>query len=177
MKKRADIVEFTLIYNEHKVHIFHFVRKMINNEMAAEDITQSVFMKFFENMPDIRDKNSHEFWLFKTARNEIYNFYRSKKAANKVYEYVDAEPVEIPAEEGIEDRFDSIEMHNLIIKELNSFPVEQREPYLLKEYSGLTYKEISELLGFDEDLVRSRLFKVRRKLIERISKIMFYGVK
>ncbi|MCB0744909.1 MAG: RNA polymerase subunit sigma, partial [Ignavibacteriae bacterium] len=49
---------------------------------------------------------------------------------------------------------------------------EQKEVYLLKEYGGLSYKEISETLVIDVDLVKSRLYKVRQKLINKISKMV-----
>ena len=49
-------------------------------------------------------------------------------------------------------------------------PEEQKDVYLLKEYGELSYKEIAKLLGIDEKLVKSRLFKVRQKLINSISK-------
>ncbi|MCK7525290.1 MAG: hypothetical protein MZV64_50615 [Ignavibacteriales bacterium] len=45
------------------------------------------------------------------------------------------------------------------------------EVFVLKEYSGLSYKEIASLLEIDEDLVKSRLYKARQKLINKISKI------
>jgi RNA polymerase sigma factor (sigma-70 family) len=46
------------------------------------------------------------------------------------------------------------------------------EVFILKEYSGLSYKEIASLLEIDEDLVKSRLYKARQKLINKISKIL-----
>jgi DNA-directed RNA polymerase specialized sigma24 family protein len=42
----------------------------------------------------------------------------------------------------------------------------------LKEYSGLSYKEIATLMTIDEELVKSRLYKARQKLINRISKLV-----
>ena len=46
------------------------------------------------------------------------------------------------------------------------------EVFMLKEYSGLSYKEIASLLEIDEDLVKSRLYKARQKLINKISKLV-----
>jgi RNA polymerase sigma factor (sigma-70 family) len=46
------------------------------------------------------------------------------------------------------------------------------EVFVLKEYSGLSYKEIASLLEIDEDLVKSRLYKARQKLISKISKVL-----
>lgn len=175
-KEVLNIIEFTLVYNRFKSRLFNYVKKMVNNNEISEDIIQTVFLKFYENMQNIKIKERPEFWLFKSTRNEVFNYYRSKKIRNNVYENIDIERIELPEKESIEYNFDHKEMHNLILKELERFPIEQRESYLLKEYSGLSYKEIAELTGIDEELVKSRLFKVRRKLVEKISKILFYGV-
>lgn len=175
-KEVSNIIEFTLIYNRHKIRLFNYVKKMISSTAAAEDIIQTVFLRFYENMPNIKKSDSHEFWLFKTARNEVYNLYRSKKVRNSLLENIDFECLPSNEKEGTEYLYDQKEMHSLIIKELSTFPLDQREAYLLKEYSGLSYKEIASLLDIDEDLVKSRLFKVRRKLVEKISKILLYGV-
>ena len=58
------------------------------------------------------------------------------------------------------------------MKELENINPEQKEIFILKEYSGLSYKEIAVLTEIDEELVKSRLYKVRQKLIKRVSKLL-----
>lgn len=175
-KEVSNIIEFTLIYNRYKVYLFNYVKKMVNSLSAAEDIIQIVFLKFYENLEMIKEKDKCEFWLFKTARNEVFNYYRSKKIKASYFESSDAEEIPAGDDESTEIMFDRMEMHSIIMKELKSFPEDQREVYLLKEYSGLSYKEIAGLMNIDEELVKSRLFKIRRKLADKVSKILFYGV-
>ena len=64
------------------------------------------------------------------------------------------------------------ELKDLVIAELNKMDIGQREAYMLKEYGGLSYKEISAVMGIDENLVKSRLYKTRQKLINRFAKIL-----
>ena len=63
-------------------------------------------------------------------------------------------------------------MKELVMKELNRMPVEQREVFLLKEYGRFSYKEIAGMMEIDVELVKSRLHKTREKLIKRMSKII-----
>ncbi len=60
----------------------------------------------------------------------------------------------------------------MLCHELGLMSVEFREVFILREYSGLSYKEIASLLEIDEDLVKSRLYKTRQKLVNRISKLV-----
>jgi RNA polymerase sigma-70 factor, ECF subfamily len=175
-KEISNIIEFTLIYNRYKSKLFNYVWKMVNNTIITEDIIQTVFLKFFENMNNLKNKDSFEFWIFKTARNEVYNYYRSKKLKESVYEQVDIDSLSGTEKDGIEYVLDQKEMKKMIMKELDNSPLAQKEIYLLKEYGQLSYKEISELMGIEEELVKSRLYKIRRKLVNKISKILFYGV-
>ncbi len=137
--------------------------------MAAEDIVQSVFLKFYENFESVKNIESVNFWIFKSARNEFYNYYKQNKRKIELYEnFTENKKDEFELENFVELK----EMKKIIFDELDKMDNEQKEVYLLKEYGGLSYKEISETMNIDIDLVKSRLYKVRQKLINKISKII-----
>ncbi len=163
---------FTEIFNRTKRKIFNFVLKMTSDRMLAEDITQNIFMKFFESLDYIKDLQSVEFWLFKTARNEVYQVYRRKKIHVDQYGVDDIDNVELESGESPQDSLEQKDLKQIIDSQLESMPAEQKEVYLLKEYGGFSYHEIALMLGTDEDLVKSRLHKARQKLIKRISKLI-----
>jgi RNA polymerase sigma-70 factor (ECF subfamily) len=145
---------------------------MLNDKMRADDIVQDVFIKLFENLNSIHNKQSIMFWLFKTARNEMMTFYRSTKNKKFITESVDIEDFEIENKISLTDEIENAELKKLILNELDNMNDDFREVFLLKEYSGLSYKEIASLLNIDEELVKSRLYKARQKLINKISKLV-----
>lgn len=170
MDKFSDsIIEFTLVYNRYKSSLYFYVFKMINDRMAADDIVQNVFLKLYENLLNIKVKESIAPWLYKTARNEVYDQLRRKK---RKPEQRILEKDETLSTESLEYNYESEELKEIIMNELSNMPEEQKEIYLLKEYSGFSYKEIAEIQNIEEELVKSRLFKVRQKLIKRISKLV-----
>jgi RNA polymerase sigma-70 factor (ECF subfamily) len=145
---------------------------MLNDKMRADDIVQDVFIKLFGNLNNIHNKQSIQFWLFKTARNEMMSFFRSTKTKKLFSEAADIDEVEIGSELSLEDEIENKELNKLILSELENMNEDFREVFVLKEYSGLSYKEIASLLSIDEDLVKSRLYKARQKLISKISKLV-----
>jgi RNA polymerase sigma-70 factor (ECF subfamily) len=167
-RSNKDIVEFTITYNRYKVKVYNYVLRMTNNTMLCEDIVQNVFLKFFENMNTIRNKNSINYWLFTTARNEIYGYFRKKKVHVDQFGVEDTAEIDIMQELDLQNEFERKELKSLILEELETMAYEQREVFLLKEYAGLNYKEISTIMNIDENLVKSRLFKTRQKLIKRL---------
>lgn len=137
--------------------------------MIAEDITQSVFLKLFENFETLNNKESANYWLFSAARNEYFNFYKREKRKSNITEKIIATNKD---EFELESFVELKEIKSIILAELEMMEIEQKEIYLLKEYGGLSYVEISKTLDIDIKLVKSRLYKVRQKLINKISKIM-----
>ena len=166
------IIQFTLIYNRCKKNLYNFLLRLSGDKMAAEDIVQTVFLKFYENFDSLKNLESANFWIFKSARNEFYNYTkRSKNKSSLKENLIENHKDEFELERFVELR----ELKNIILNELNKMDDDQKEVYLLKEYGGLTYKEISEAMSIDIDLVKSRLYKVRQKLIYKISKIIEHG--
>lgn len=78
MENQSKLVEFTLIFNKYKTRVYNYAYRMLSNQMIAEDIVQDVFLKLFDNLDKIRKKESIEFWLIKTVRNEIFSYHRNQ---------------------------------------------------------------------------------------------------
>lgn len=145
---------------------------MLKDKMLAEDVVQDIFVRLFENLDNIHNKQSIQFWLFKTARNQMMGFLRSTKNKKLISEANDIDEIEIGSDVSLEDEIENKELNKLILNELEVMNEDFREVFVLKEYSGLSYKEIASLLEIDEDLVKSRLYKARQKLINKISKVL-----
>jgi len=145
---------------------------MLLDQMQAEDIVQNIFIKLYENFDKIINHQSILFWLFKTTKNELMDHYRNKKS-KAIYNYsLDPEEIALESKNSFEREFDNKEILHLIEAELNAMNPEFKEIFILREYSQLSYKEIATVLGINEELVKSRLFKIRKKLINNISKFV-----
>lgn len=145
---------------------------MTADRMSTDDIIQEVFIKLYGNLELIRNKQSVQYWLFKTARNEFFTLARNTKLKKLYEESDDSDELEIEDTISLEDELEQKELTKLITDELDKIRIDQREIFILKEYSGLTYKEIASLMEIDVEDVKSRLYKVRQKLIKRISKLI-----
>jgi RNA polymerase sigma factor (sigma-70 family) len=163
---------FLNIFHSTKKKIYNFVLRMTYDRMMTEDIVQDVYLKFFESIDTLNSLPRAEIWPFTTARNEIYQYYRKKKIHMDKFNPEDIDSVELSSGESLEDQFELRDIREHLQDELMFIPPEQKEVFLLKEYGGLSYKEIAEMMNIDIELVKSRLYKVRRKIIDRISKII-----
>ena len=166
--QNSSIIDFTLNYNKFKKPLFNYVLKIGKSEMFAEDIVLDVFLNFYNNLSLIRNPERIEIWIFTTARNEIFSHFRKNK--NKNEENIEQYEDKIHIYNFAED-YEQQELINILEIELSKMDSSQNETYYLKEYSNLSYKEIAEIMDITENLVRSRIYKVRQKLKDVIKKI------
>lgn len=145
---------------------------MSSDRMQTDDIVQNVFIKLYQNLDLIRNKDSILAWLFRSARNELYSLYRNTKLKKLYMESEDFNEIEKETEYSLSEEIENKELNEIIMKELENINPDQKEIFILKEYSGLSYKEIAVLIEIEEELVKSRLYKVRQKLIKRVSKLL-----
>ena len=145
---------------------------MTSDNLTAEDITQNVFLKLFENYNSINDKSKIDIWVFKTAKFEAFNYYRGKKTKVDQFEVADANELEIGSDFDVAEIIELKDLKEKVEAELENIPIEQKEVFVLKEFGGLRYDEISDIIGIDEKLVKSRIHLARKKLMLKLSKVL-----
>ncbi len=165
----SNIIDFTLVYNQNKKQLFNYIRKMLDEKYLAEDITQNVFLKLYENLKNINKAQSVVPWLYTTARNEVYGYLRSKKIKSE--NYIE-DNIQYPSNDDLNIELESIEIRSIIESEIINMEEETKEIFILRHYSELSYAEIASVLGLNESLVKGRLFRARQKLIDKISKLV-----
>lgn len=163
------LINFTLTYNRFKKPLFNYLAKIVKSDALAEDIAQEVFLKLYNNINNIRRADGIEIWIFTTARNEAFNHFRKLKGR---YEEGFDEVQEWRGAVSEYEEYERRELIEIIESELDKMDCAQSEVYYLKEYSGLSYREVACILNITEDLVRSRLYKVRQKLKTAISNLV-----
>ena len=173
MKNTKDHkIEFTVAFNRLKNRLYNYLLKMTSDRMTAEDISQNVFLKLYENFYDINDRSKIDIWVFKVAKYEVFNFYRGKSAKVDQFGVEDTDNIELDSDVDLLEIVELKDLKEKLNTELKNIPFEQREVFTLKEFGGLSYGEISSVLEIDENLVRSRLHSARKKLIMKLSKAL-----
>jgi len=142
---------------------------MLDEKYMAEDITQNVFLKLYENLKNINKAQSVVSWLYTTARNEVYGYLRRKKIKSE--DYID-EDIQYSSNDNLNIELENIEIRSIIENEIVNMEEETKEIFILRHYSELSYGEIGNILGLNESLVKGRLFRARQKLIDKVSKLV-----
>jgi RNA polymerase sigma-70 factor (ECF subfamily) len=141
----------------HKI-IFRLANKFVKDFDDAEEITQTVFVKAYENLKDYNPKYKFFSWLYRITVNESINFDKRRKNAVEISENIRS------ADDDPERTFDNNALSDNITNALMELDMIYRLPVVLKHFLDYSYKELSYLLGVPEKTVKSRLFTGRQLL-------------
>lgn len=152
---------FSEIYNRHSSKIFTFCRYFLGSYDDASDVFQETFIKFHRTKKPEKVMTNMSGYLLQIARNLCINYIRDRKPEIRYEEYLD------PAA-GIEDHKISEQkrkqLGKLLKESLRQLNDEYREIFILREYDGLSYKEIADVLDESMDTVKVRLFRAKKQM-------------
>ena len=152
--------------------IYRYALSLTRDRAEAEDLTQDTFLRAFRHWDQYTPGTNARAWLFTICRN-LFHRRRERRARE---EPTDANQLEslaslqAPAasQDAGESLFDAPELGDVIQKELDTLPEEFREVVILSDLQDQSYADIAAVLGLPLGTVKSRLFRGRRLLQERL---------
>jgi RNA polymerase sigma-70 factor (ECF subfamily) len=179
--RAGDARAFEVLVRRHRAPVFNFILRFTGQRARAEDVLQETWLKVVRSAPEYEAKARFTTWLYTIARNlcvdsarkESYRQAASLEAPVKGTEGDEGRPLgEALPDEGMspERGAYNVRVRPLLERALAGLPEEQREVFVLREYSGIPFKEIAEVTGVSENTVKSRmryaLEGLRRRLAE-----------
>jgi RNA polymerase sigma-70 factor, ECF subfamily len=158
-KPSASQTAFTYIYDTHSARIYAYCLRMSGNEEDANDIFQDAFYKFFESVKKINHVENIPGFLITIARNVWLNHQRAQKMKFTSNEFDLSE---------FDRGYEKKELLDLIRESVEQLDPRYKEIFILRQYQGLTYQEISEITGMSPSLAKNKFWRAK----ERIKKIL-----
>ncbi len=150
----------------------NFIYRMVNSPEEAEDLTQETFVAVFRKLNTLKKNDRFEAWLFRIARNFVYQKYRAREPNLVPVEELDEEgqPVTQIAEtrKGPMESLEARELEDVVEGAIGSLPGKYKEVFVLSAIQNLSYQEIADIVGrslasVKTDIHRARL-AVRRQV-------------
>ena len=154
-----------------KDKLYRFAYSYLKHTEESEDVVQEVFMKVWRKRDSMNKINNIDAWCMTLTRNMAIDRTRSGKFQLMELKNTDQSDNITPLSQvESRDMFDRI--HDII----NSLSDKQKQVILLRDIEGYSYKEISEMTGMDQNLVKVSLFRARDNVRKRILKTENYGL-
>lgn len=145
---------FEKIYDEYKHQVFFFVKKYIHGREDIEDVVQDIFVHLWKYR-DVLEKN-REAVIFKTAKQEIANFYRKNKLAFSDLK----EDIHLKAVKEEEDDEEYQQHTEQIEKLLHQMPEKSKAFFLKHKVEGQSYSQIAKEYSISKNAVAKHVNKV-----------------
>ena len=153
--KRGEALAFRELFDRYKNPIYGFVRRRVDDPSRAEEITQDVFLALVQQQKNYEVRASFRTFLYRIALNRVVSE-RRKIAEAPALDPEVAAGGDIGAGQQVREALARLEP-------------EQREIVMLREYQGLSYQEIAQVLNVPVGTVRSRLFRAKLALRELLA--------
>ncbi len=160
--RAGDRRAFEIIYSEYVDALFAYGSRITHHRALLEDAIQDLFIEMYTYGGKLRKPQSLEFYLYKSLKRIIYRKLKEKYRFTHPDQLVELFELKFPVEEMEPD--DQEERIRPLQDELTNLNPAKREILFLKFNSGLTYKEIGELLRINPDTVKKQVARVLKLL-------------
>jgi RNA polymerase sigma-70 factor (ECF subfamily) len=172
--KEGDSEAFAEIYDRYAVRIYSFATRMVRSREDAEDITQETFFLAYRNLKYLRQDINFEPWLYRIARNEIYKKRRKAKFKNSSLDDSDKGVFQLlrstdPAADP-ENKLLSAELAKRVKAVFDTLPMKYKETLVLATLQGLSYQDISQIMGRSLSAVKTDVYRARLLISEKMRK-------
>lgn len=161
--KSGDRKAYEKLVKKYDRIIFNLALRMTSNYEDAMDITQETFIKAYENIESFRSSFKFFSWLYRIAVNTSLNYVQKLKGRNSV-SLNDSAEINSRSESTPENDYIRAEREKKVQEALMSLDEQSRAILILKYFVELSYREISEVSGIPEKLVKSRLYSARQEI-------------
>lgn len=179
--QRGDKSAFDLLVIKYQHKIVQLVNRYIKDPSEAQDVAQEAFIKAYRALGNFRGDSAFYTWLYRIAINTAKNYLvsRSRRSSDYQVDIQDAEAIEnAPQLQGMETPERLLlnqEIIDTIKTAIDKLPEEMRTAIMLREFEGMSYEEIAQAMDCPVGTVRSRIFRAREAIDNKLNPLLEHG--
>lgn len=177
--QRGDKKAFELLVSKYQRKLMRLVSRLVYDHAEAEDVVQEAFIKAYRALPNFRGESAFYTWLYRigvnTAKNHLVTQGRRAPTStdadvDEAESFVDADGLrDINTPESL---LASKQIAETVNSAMSGLPEELRNAITLREIEGLSYDEIAEVMLCPIGTVRSRIFRAREAIAEKLRPLL-----
>ena len=164
---------FNLLVRRWERQIYGLTLRMLGRDEEAKDATQETFLSAYRNLSKFRGEAKFSSWIYRIALNICNTKLRSRsKFTISLDEQRETSGFELAADSA--DLGSGIQQEQItrhVRRALQALPPEMRQVIIMKEYEGLKFSEIAEVLGIPISTVKTRMYTGLSELRKRLGRL------
>ncbi len=177
--QQGDKHAFELLVAKYQRKLARLLSRLIRDPAEIEDVSQEAFIKAYRALPSFRGDSAFYTWLYRIGINTAKNYLVSQGRRAPTTTNFDAEEAETFEDADQlrdintpENELMSKQIANTVNKAMEALPEELRTALTLREIEGMSYEDIAALMGCPIGTVRSRIFRAREAVAERLRPLL-----
>lgn len=172
--KNGDSRAFDLLVLKYQHRIFGLISRYVRDSDEVQDVAQEAFIKAYKALPRFRGDSAFYTWLYRIAINTAKNYLvsRSRRPPGSDVELEDAEYYEsggaLHEIETPENALFGAELKAVVQRAISGLPDDLRTAVTLREFDGLSYEDIADIMDCPVGTVRSRIFRAREAIDSQV---------
>ncbi|MGN7612447.1 RNA polymerase sigma factor RpoE [Magnetococcales bacterium HHB-1] len=170
--KKGDKKAFELLVRKYQGRIAAVISRTISDMSRVQDLTQEAFLKAYRALPKFRGDSAFYTWLYRiavnTAKNAIISSERSLPMADVEIEQADRLASQLRDYDTPERIILKEELFDTLKAAIEQLPETMKTAVTLRDINGLTYEEIAQDMNCPIGTVRSRIFRGRQEIADRL---------
>ncbi len=172
--QKGDARAFDMLVLKYQHKILGLISRYVNDADEVQDVAQEAFIKAYRALPNFRGESAFYTWLYRIAINTAKNHLvsRSRRPPGSDIEVEDAEYFEgagaLRDIETPESALFGEELKQVVERAIRDLPDDLRTAVTLREFDGLSYEDISEIMNCPVGTVRSRIFRAREAIDKQV---------
>ena len=168
--QKGDSRAFDLLVLKYQHKIFSLIGRYVHDADEVQDVAQEAFVKAYRALPKFRGDSQFYTWLYRIAVNTAKNHLvsRSRRPPGSDVEVEDAEYYEgggaLRDIETPENALFGAELKQVVETAISDLPDDLRTAVTLREFDGLSYEDIADIMDCPVGTVRSRIFRAREAI-------------
>ena len=155
--QRGDERAFALIVRAYETPVFNYVMRLVGDRTLAEDLTQEVFLRVFQGLPNFSLRSKFTTWMFQVTKNRVLDELRATERRPRAVVALD----DIPPLEVIDTPLERLEAIDAVWRAVENLNVDLKMALLLRDVVGMAYNEIADSLEITLATVKWRIYKAR----------------
>jgi RNA polymerase sigma-70 factor (ECF subfamily) len=160
----GDTNAFAALVDRYKDMVFTLSLKMLQNREEAEEAAQDTFIKVYKSLAKFKGESKFSTWIYQITYNNCLDRLRKQKRSRKVVELDEFTEHDVRSLANVLHAIEETERKELIKKSLNLLAAEENFLLTLYYFNEASLKEISAIMGINENNVKIKLFRSRKKL-------------
>jgi RNA polymerase sigma-70 factor (ECF subfamily) len=175
--RTGEFAAFESLVRKYRNDVYALSYHYVRNREEAWDLSQEVFVKAHRGLKRFRGDASFKTWLLRITSNQCKDFFKKRRLRTVALESLEGHTDPPATSQRPDERLESQELGEAIQQALRTLPEKHRNAIILREFQGLSYEAMAEVMECNLGTVMSRLHHARKKMQKALIEMGVAGVR